>query len=97
MAWNNTSGGLRSPLTLAVSSNEGRTWGHMLDIEAEQGHTYSYPSILFQNDEAVLTYYDHDATAQAKAAVSKSPQGTGWGGLVSLKLAIVPLARIYSA
>ncbi|MXX53719.1 MAG: exo-alpha-sialidase [Dehalococcoidia bacterium] len=97
MAWNNTSGGLRSPLTLAVSSNEGRTWGHMLDIETEQGHTYSYPSILFQNDEAVLTYYDHDATAQAKDAVSKSPQATGWRGLVSLKLAIVPLARIYSA
>ena len=95
MVWNNSSGQTRSPLTMAVSSDEGETWERFLDIENEQGHTYAYPSILFQDEEAVLTYYDHDATVQVQDAEAGSPQTANWRGLVSLKLAIVPLARIY--
>ena len=96
MVWNNSPGPLRSPLTLAVSSDEGETWERVLDIENEQGHTYAYPSIFFQDEEAVLTYYDHDATVQVEDAGTGAPQTANWRGLVSLKLAIVPVARIYA-
>ena len=95
MVWNNSPGPLRSPLTLAVSSDEGQIWGRLVDVENEQGHTYAYPSIFFQDEEAVLTYYDHHATVQADDAGTASPGMANWRGLVSLKLAIVPLARIY--
>ena len=96
MVWNNSPGQARVPLTLAVSSDEGETWQRRQNIENEQGHTYAYPSIFFQGEEVVLTYYDHDATTQLEDAGSGAPQMGSWRGLISLKLAIVPVARIYA-
>ncbi|MHC4889403.1 MAG: sialidase family protein, partial [Planctomycetota bacterium] len=38
-------GGPRTPLTIALSKDNGKTWPHKLDIETENGE-FSYPSII---------------------------------------------------
>jgi sialidase-1 len=66
LVWNNTyesgagHGGKRTPLTAAVSSDEGRTWKHVRDLESDANRTYAYTSIQFVKDRVVLTYYVSD-------------------------------------
>jgi sialidase-1 len=70
LVWNNTHdpkaghGGRRTPLTAAVSSDEGKTWKHVRDLEADKERTYAYTSILFVKDRVVLTYYVTDPKDQ---------------------------------
>jgi len=60
VVWNNTPGPRRVPLTAAVSRDEGLTWENPKNLETDDRQTYSYPSITFVDDEALLTYYcDH--------------------------------------
>ena len=101
MVWNNAPGPVRAPLTLAVSPDEGITWERFQDIDGQEGHTYAYPSIFFQDDEVILTYYDHNALTQhgesvAEITKTNAPGHGSWLGRISLKLAIVPIPRIYS-
>jgi sialidase-1 len=70
----------RSPLTAAISRDDGATWEHVRHVETEPDHTYAYPSILVRQDEVLLTYYR-----------SKEEQ-TGW----ELKLTILPLTWFYA-
>lgn len=66
LIWNNTfqkgtgHGGKRTPLTAAVSSDEGKTWTHVRNLETSPDHTYAYTSILFHKDRALLGYYVSD-------------------------------------
>jgi sialidase-1 len=68
LVWNNTHeagaghGGRRTPLTAAVSSDEGKTWRHVRDVEARADRTYAYTSVLFVKDRVLLTYYITDPT-----------------------------------
>ena len=61
LVWNNTfvagqgHGGTRTPLTAAVSSDEGKTWKHVRNLESNPAETYAYTSILFAKDRVVLT------------------------------------------
>ena len=49
--------GDRWPLTLALSENNGESWGAMLDIETEPNREYSYPAIISTKDGgAAVTY-----------------------------------------
>jgi sialidase-1 len=63
LVWNNTfdpkagHGGKRTPLTAAVSSDEGKTWKHGRDLETDPDRTYAYTSVAFVRDRVVLTYY----------------------------------------
>ena len=50
----------RTPLTAAVSDNEGVTWKRIGDIEGRE-RNYCYTSILFFEDKVLLTYYLSDA------------------------------------
>lgn len=65
LIWNNTyvagagHGGPRTPLTSAVSSDEGRTWRHIRNLEPDAARTYAYTSVLFVQDRALLTYWDN--------------------------------------
>jgi len=49
--------GARRPLTAALSRDEGKTWVNLKDIETDPAHEYSYPSITFNGDRVLLTYY----------------------------------------
>lgn len=66
LIWNNTftegagHGGKRTPLTAAVSSDAGRTWNHVRNLETSQQHTYAYTSVTFDGGRALLTYYVGD-------------------------------------
>ena len=60
LVWNNvesTSNWPRTPLTAAVSADEGATWGYIRDIDARPEYDAAYPHVFFQGDEAVVTYY----------------------------------------
>ena len=48
----------RSPLTAAISKDEGQTWINIRDIESDITTTYCYPSLTFTRDNtAVVSYY----------------------------------------
>jgi sialidase-1 len=66
LVWNDTftegagHGGKRTPLTAAISTDEGRTWTKGRNIETDADHTYAYTSIVFHRGRALLTYYVSD-------------------------------------
>ena len=66
LVWNDTftkgadHSGKRTPLTAAISTDEGRTWQHHHDLETDPDLGFSYPSLLFSEGRAVLSYYVHD-------------------------------------
>ena len=69
LIWNNTydagagHGGPRTPLTAAVSSDEGQTWTHIRNLEPDPAHTYAYTSVLFHHGRAMLTYWESGPAA----------------------------------
>jgi len=66
MIWNNSPYdpgyashyGKRTPLTAAVSTDEGRTWGHLRNIENDPKRAYSNPGCRFTRDgRAIINYW----------------------------------------
>ncbi|HEY2762147.1 MAG TPA: exo-alpha-sialidase, partial [Pirellulales bacterium] len=47
----------RSPLASAISKDDGKTWGSFHDVDARQDFDAAYPSVFFNGDEAIVTYY----------------------------------------
>jgi sialidase-1 len=64
LVWNNTfdphatHGGARTPLTAAISTDDGVTWRHLQNLESDSSRTYAYTSLTFVGDRAVLSYWD---------------------------------------
>lgn len=64
LIWNDTytpgagHGGKRTPLTAAVSSDEGMTWKNVRNLESRSDRTYSYVSLIFIRDRAVMSYWE---------------------------------------
>lgn len=64
LIWNNTftdgagHGGSRTPLTAAISEDEGNTWTHVRNLETDSDRTYSYASLIFAKDRAVISYWE---------------------------------------
>jgi sialidase-1 len=60
LVWNNNR--VRTPLTAAVSSDEGETWRHFRNLEEMDGWppklTHTYPSITFFKDNVHVTYWE---------------------------------------
>ena len=82
LVWNNTydpkagHGGKRTPLTAAVSSDEGRTWKHVRDLETDADRTFAYTSVTFVRDRVVLTYYvSEPKTARLSSRLRSFPVG----------------------
>ncbi|MDO5319831.1 MAG: sialidase family protein [bacterium] len=48
----------RSPLSLAVTRDEGETWEFIGDIEDDPMSSYGYPSIHFTKQSILVTYYE---------------------------------------
>lgn len=67
LIWNNTykagtgHGGRRTPLTAAISSDEGETWTHVKNLESRNDQTYSYISLFFPAGRAVTSYWVEEA------------------------------------
>ena len=47
----------RNPLTAAVSTDDGETWGNFRNIENRIGYSSAYPNVYFDGGEALVTYY----------------------------------------
>lgn len=64
LIWNNTyksgtgHGGRRTPLTAATSSDEGKTWKNIRNLETRSDRTYAYTSLTFIKDHAVMSYWE---------------------------------------
>jgi len=69
LIWNNTfkagagHGGTRTPLTAAVSSDEGQTWRHVRNLETNADLTFSYTSLIFVGPRAVMSYWQSGPAA----------------------------------
>ena len=60
LLWNNVashSNWPRTPLTAAISSDGGETWGRFKDIDNREDHDAAYAGLTFSGDEAIITYY----------------------------------------
>lgn len=95
LVWNNNVDlsadhcGRRTPLTCAISRDEGETWENFKNLEDDPQLGFAYTSIAFvgprgegrapQPDRALLTYWVHDGAA----------------GRISLKLKSLPLEWFY--
>ncbi len=58
--WNNVASSRnwpRTPLTAAISKDEGQTWSNYRDIDRRKDHDAAYPSVTFVDDEALVAYY----------------------------------------
>jgi sialidase-1 len=87
LIWNNNyepgagHGGKRTPLTAAISSDEGKSWSRIRNLEDDPSRTYSYTSLIFVENRAVLSYWE---------------SGPGAGQLSS-KFRSLPVSWFYSA
>ena len=89
--WNNNQ--IRTPLTCAVSRDDGETWQQIRDIEPMREWPnkcrHSYPSLAFLNGNAHITYF------QTKRR--KSPADTErYGVMLSLKYRRMPVSWFYA-
>jgi sialidase-1 len=74
-------GGKRTPLTAAVSTDEGRTWSFRRDLETGDRNTFAYTSVAFHRGRALLTYYVRDEAS----------------GRISSRFRSVPIAWFYES
>ena len=51
-------GGKRTPLTVAISSDDGLTWKNVVNLESDASKTFSYTSLTFVRDRAVMSYWE---------------------------------------
>ena len=67
LVWNNTPprprnrGQPRNPLTTAISTDEGKTWKHVRNLEDTEGGNYCYASMTFNGRDVILSYYERGA------------------------------------
>ncbi len=64
LIWNNTftpgagHGGQRTPLTAAISTDEGKAWRQIRNLETDADKSYAYTSLIFVGHRAVMTYWE---------------------------------------
>jgi sialidase-1 len=54
-------GGKRTPLTVAISTDDGKTWSQTRNLEENADQTYAYTSLTFVQHRAVISYYVEQA------------------------------------
>jgi len=58
--WNNNPGASsRSPLTAAVSADEGETWVRFRNLEDAPGDAWAYPAVTWDGEMALVTYFNY--------------------------------------
>jgi sialidase-1 len=71
--WNNVaskSNWPRTPLCSAISTDEGKTWQHVNDIDNRKDRDAAYPSVTFVGDEALVAYYSRSTKWKRDAEVT---------------------------
>ncbi len=74
-------GGKRTPLTVAISTDDGKSWITKQNIETSTEHTFAYTSVTFHRGQAMLTYYVRDEKS----------------GKISSRFRSLPVWSLYSA
>lgn len=78
--------GKRSPLTIALSRDEGKTWGPPRDVETDPNRAFSNPGLFFTSKgSAVLTYW----------ALDYNTKTWHMGGYIDLKAAVFDYDWLY--
>lgn len=58
--WNHNPGAsTRSPLTAAISNDEGENWIRFKNIEEAPGDAWAYPAVTWIGDRALVTYFNY--------------------------------------
>lgn len=73
--------GARTPLTAAISRDEGETWEHLRDLETDPELWFAYTSVTFVDERALLSYWVDERFSDAR--------------LLHLKLRSVPVGWFY--
>ena len=63
LLWNDVAserGTPRTPLTTAISRDEGDTWDLVGNIDDRENFHVAYPSAYFLDDEVIITYHTRD-------------------------------------
>ena len=64
--------GMRSPLSLFISEDEGVSWRRLCDLETAQGE-FSYPAIIAAGEDVYVSYtYDRKNIAVVSVKVGKN-------------------------
>lgn len=75
LVWNNHNDsdparkGKRTPLTVATSDDDGKTWKNSFDIETDPKGSYCYTAIHFTKKDVLLTYFDWATTGITVARI----------------------------
>lgn len=80
LVWNDTSTRRRTPLTLAISKDDGKTWVHPRNLLASPGGWYCYTAIFFHRNRVLLAFV---------------AGGDGLPGLSKMDLAYFPVKALY--
>lgn len=59
----------RTPFVSAISQDEGETWIHERVIRGDPKDDYGYPSLLFLDDLAIISYHQEDGLHVARIAI----------------------------
>ncbi len=58
--WNHNPGAqTRTPLTAAVSKDEGETWQNFRNLEDKPGDAWAYPAVTWVDAQALITYFNY--------------------------------------
>jgi predicted neuraminidase len=71
LAFNNSYSG-RNPLSVALSTDEGRTWSHIRNIEADDSGSYSYPAIIQDSTGIIHVTYTWNRKSIKHAAFNEA-------------------------
>lgn len=79
LVWNNSytpaanHSGKRTPLTAAISSDDGQTWAHVRNLEDQPDRAYAYTSVVFHRDRVLLSYYVTDGSGRISSRFRSLP------------------------
>lgn len=91
LVWNHTfmpgadHGGPRTPLTLALSRDEGRSWRHFRNLEDRRDQGFAYASVAFLQDRVLLSYWVQEKqriSARFRSVPIRALYASGGGDLI---------------
>ena len=70
--------GVRTPLSAAISRDDGITWANPKDIERVSEGSAAYPAVTFVGEEALVTYYYQTKRSGGDTGVRLKVMPVGW-------------------